>query len=51
MSFNLSTYRGEQGFSGSLIGKVSEKVYISGGIAGSTVKGSTGARIGFSFGL
>jgi trimeric autotransporter adhesin len=51
MSFNLSTYRGQQGFSGSLIGRVSEKVYITGGFAGSTVKGSTGGRIGITFGM
>jgi trimeric autotransporter adhesin len=50
MSFNLSTYRGQQGFSGSLIGRVSEKVYVSGGFAGSTVKGSTGGRVGVTFG-
>ncbi len=51
MSFNLATYRGEQGFSGSVIGRVSEKVYISGGVAGSTVKGSTGGRVGVTFGF
>ncbi len=51
MSFNLATYRGEQGFSGSVIGKVAPKVYISGGFAGSTVKGSTGGRVGITFGM
>jgi trimeric autotransporter adhesin len=51
MSFNLSTYRGQQGFSGSVIGRVSEKVYVSGGFAGSTVKGSTGGRVGVTFGF
>jgi trimeric autotransporter adhesin len=50
MSFNLSTYRGQQGFSGSAIGKVAPKVYVSGGFAGSTVKGSTGGRVGVTFG-
>ena len=51
VSFNLSTYRGQQGFSGSVIGRVSDKVYISGGIAGSTVKKSTGGRVGITFGM
>ncbi len=51
MSFNLSTYHGQQGFSGSVIGRVAEKVYISGGVAGSTVKGSTGGRVGVTFGF
>lgn len=50
VSFNLATYRGEQGFSGSGIAKVSDRVYLSGGIAGSTVKGSTGGRVGVTFG-
>jgi trimeric autotransporter adhesin len=44
MSFNLSTYRGEQGFSAGIVGRVAPKVYISGGFAGSSVKGSTGGR-------
>lgn len=48
VSFNLATYRGQQGFSGSAVQRVSEKVYFSAGIAGSTVKGSTGGRAGFT---
>jgi hypothetical protein len=51
LNFNLSTYRGSQGFSGGLAARVAPKVYISGGIAGSTVKGSTGGRVGIAFGL
>lgn len=51
VSFNLSTYRGEQGFSGALVGRVAKRVYVNGGIAGSTVKGSTGGRVGIAFGL
>jgi hypothetical protein len=51
ISFNLSTYRGEQGFSGSVLGKVSERVYLSAGVAGSTVGKSTTGRIGVTFGL
>lgn len=51
VSFNLATYRGEQGFSGALVVQAAPKVYISGGFAGSTVKGSTGGRVGVAFGL
>jgi trimeric autotransporter adhesin len=50
ISFNLSTYRGQQGFSGVIVQKVSSKVYANFGIAGSTVKGSTGARVGVTIG-
>ncbi|MDF0490311.1 hypothetical protein PX554_19475 [Sphingomonas sp. H39-1-10] len=48
---NLATYRGEQGFSGSLVGRVSPKVYINAGVGGSMVRGSTAGRVGISFGL
>jgi trimeric autotransporter adhesin len=50
MSFNLATYRGEQGFSGSIVARVNNNVYFSGGFAGSSVKGSTGGRAGVTFG-
>jgi hypothetical protein len=50
VSFNLSTYRGEQGFSGAAVAKVDDHVWLSGGFAGSTVKGSTGGRVGMTFG-
>ena len=50
INFNLATYRGEQGFAGSLVGRVSEEVYITGGIAGSTVRGSTTGRVGIAIG-
>ena len=49
-SFNLATYRGEQGFSGVIVQKLAPKVYANFGISGSTVKGTTGARIGVTFG-
>ena len=49
LSFNLATYRGQQGFSGSAVIRVSEKVYFNAGVAGSTVKGSTGGRAGVTF--
>jgi Coiled stalk of trimeric autotransporter adhesin/YadA-like membrane anchor domain len=51
VNFNLATYRGEQGFAGGLIGRVSPKVYINAGVAGSSRKGSTGGRVGIAFGL
>lgn len=50
MSFNLSTYRGQQGFSGVIVQRVAPKVYANFGIAGSSVKGSTGARVGVTIG-
>ena len=49
LSFNLSTYRGEQGFSISAVVRASDHVYVQGGIAGSSVKGSTGGRVGVTF--
>ena len=49
LSFNVSTYRGQQGFSGTAVARVSEKVYFSAGVAGSTAKGSTGGRAGVTF--
>jgi hypothetical protein len=51
LSFNLATYRGEQGFSGSLAVRAAPRVYFSGGFAGSTVKGSTGGRVGMAIGF
>ncbi len=51
VNFNLATYRGEQGFSGALVVRASPKVYVSGGFAGSTVKGSTGGKVGVAFGF
>jgi hypothetical protein len=51
INFNAATYRGEQGFSGSVVARVAPKIYVSGGIAASTAKGSTGGRVGVAFGL
>ena len=50
INFNLATYRGEQGFSGSLVGRVTTNVYMTGGIAGSTRRGSTTGRVGIAIG-
>ncbi len=51
VSFNLSTYRGQQGFSAAAVARVTDQIWVSGGIAGSTVKGSTGGRAGVTFGF
>ncbi|NWP10104.1 YadA-like family protein, partial [Escherichia coli] len=51
VSFNLATYRGEQGFSGAVAIRAAPRVYLSGAVAGSTVKGSTGGRVGMAFGF
>ena len=50
VSFNLATYRGEQGFSAAAVARLRETVWVSGGVAGSSVKGSTGGRVGVTFG-
>lgn len=50
ISFNLATFRGEQGFSGVLVQRLAPKVYVNVGVAGSSVKGSTGARAGVTIG-
>jgi hypothetical protein len=49
VSFNLATYRGQQGFSAAGVAKASQRLYIEAGVAGSTVRGSTGARVGMTF--
>ncbi|MEQ1497390.1 MAG: YadA-like family protein [Novosphingobium sp.] len=48
ISFNLATYRGEQGFSTAVTARASDHVYVSAGFSGSSVKGSTGARVGMT---
>lgn len=50
VSFNLATYRGQQGFSGAVVARVSDHIWVSGGFAGSTVHGSNGGRAGMTFG-
>ncbi|MFC4294006.1 hypothetical protein ACFO0A_02910 [Novosphingobium tardum] len=51
LSFNVATYRGQQGFSGALVARVSRKVYVSSGFAGSTAERSTGGRVGLAIGF
>jgi hypothetical protein len=51
VSFNLATFQGEQGFSGAAVVRLTPRVYVSGGFAGSTVKGTTGGRVGVAFGF
>ena len=50
ISFNIATYRREQGLLGAATARVSDFVYLSGGFAGPTVKGSTGGPVGLAFG-
>ena len=51
LNFNLATYRGEQGFSGAVVVRAARRVYVSGGYVGSTVRGSSGGRVGVAFGF
>ena len=51
LSFNLATYRGQQGFSGAVVGRIAPKIYVNAGVGGSTVRKSTAGRVGISFGL
>ncbi|WP_108791350.1 YadA-like family protein [Erythrobacter sp. Alg231-14] len=51
MSFNLANFDGEQGFSTSIVTRITDEVYISGGVTGSTVRGTTAGRVGLSFGF
>nr|WP_067786379.1 hypothetical protein [Paraurantiacibacter namhicola] len=53
VSFNLNaaTYRGEQGYSASVVVRVTPRLYVSGGYAGSTAKDSDGGRVGVAFGF
>jgi len=50
VSFNLANFRGEQGFSVAAVVKLTDHAYATGGFAGSTVKGSSGERVGVTFG-
>ena len=50
-SANLSTFAGEQGFSGSMAARVNDQVYISAAIAGSSAPDTTGGRVGVAFGF
>ncbi|MEM6827110.1 MAG: hypothetical protein AAF553_04130, partial [Pseudomonadota bacterium] len=51
LSFNASTFQGEQGFAGSVSARVAQRVYVSAGVAGSTASDSTGGRVGVAFGF
>lgn len=51
MSLNLAEFEGEQGFSTAIVGRVSDRVYVSGGITGSSVPGTTAGRVGVAFGF
>ncbi|MBB3764394.1 hypothetical protein [Sphingomicrobium lutaoense] len=45
------SYAGETAFAGSLNGRVSDGVYLSGGVAGDTGSGKVGVRGAVTFGL
>ncbi|MEP3050474.1 MAG: YadA-like family protein, partial [Erythrobacter sp.] len=51
VSLNASTFQGEQGFAGTITARVSERIYVSGGVAGSTAANTTGGRVGIAFGF
>jgi trimeric autotransporter adhesin len=51
VNFNLATYRGQQGFAGGVVARVGRRVYVNAGVAGSTVRGSTGGRVGVAIGF
>ena len=51
VSFNLSTFAGEQGFSGTLAARLADRLYVSAGIGGSTASDTTGARVGIAIGF
>ena len=50
VSFNLATFRGQQGYSGAIVARVSQNVWVNAAAAGSTQRGSTGGRVGMTFG-
>jgi autotransporter adhesin len=51
ISLNAANYRGEQGFAGGITARISDGIYLSGGIGGSTAKKSTTTRVGVAFGF
>jgi autotransporter adhesin len=51
VSLNASTFRGEQGFAGSIAARLGERLYLSAGIAGSSAPESTGGRVGLAVGF
>lgn len=51
VSFNLATYRGQQGYSAALVGQLAPRIYANVGVAGSTVRGSSTGRVGIAFGF
>jgi autotransporter adhesin len=51
LNFNLATYRGQQGFSGTVVARVAPRIYLSGGVAGSTASRSKGSRVGVAIGF
>ena len=50
VSMNVSSYRGEQGFAGSIAGRVTDSLYVTAGVAGAT-RGTATGRVGMMFGF
>ncbi|MEM6267624.1 MAG: hypothetical protein AAF707_08870, partial [Pseudomonadota bacterium] len=48
---NVATYRGEQGFALTLVGRASESLALTAGVAGNTGDGDVVAQAGFAFGF
>ncbi|WP_209348433.1 YadA-like family protein [Pontixanthobacter sp. CEM42] len=51
MTVAASTYGGQQGFAGSLTGRLDEKVYVSAGVSGNTGDGKVGGTVSATFGF
>ena len=52
VTLNAATYRGEQGFAGGVTARLSERVYASVAVAGSTgAQSDTSGRVGVAFGF
>ncbi len=51
VSLHAANYGGEQGFAGSMAGRVGEMVYVSAGVSGNTGGGEWGAQVGVDFGF
>ena len=52
LSLNVATYGGEQGFAGTMTGRLSDSVYVSAGVAGNSGgRGRVGAQAGVALGF
>jgi hypothetical protein len=51
MTVAAATYGGQQGYAGSISGRVAEKVYISGSVSGNTGDKRVGGAVSATFGF